>query len=248
VIKAACHVHSQWSYDGKWALPELAKAFSERGYRVLMLSEHDRGFTPARLSEFRAACAKASSEEILLVPGIEYSDRDNVVHTLVWGPVPFLGENLPTMELLEKVSAAGGLAVFAHPSRKEAWKRFDQRWVPHLLGLEMWNRKTDGWAPSKTAAPLLEGTSLLPFVGMDFHTARQFFPLATELENEQPINESAVLQTLRSRRCRSTAWDRPLDEFLGGGWRHSGLQVAEFGRRTAASAWRKVHPAKLSSS
>src|SRR5882762_5550801 len=100
---AACHVHSNWSYDGTWTLEDLSAKFRRRGCRVLMMTEHDRGFSAARLAEYRQACAEVSSEEILVVPGIEYSDAANRVHVLVWGPVPFLGENLPTIEILERV-------------------------------------------------------------------------------------------------------------------------------------------------
>jgi predicted metal-dependent phosphoesterase TrpH len=240
VIKAACHVHSDWSYDGKWPLPKLAGAFGRRGYRVLLMTEHDCGFTSARLKEYHKACADACSEEIRVVPGIEYSDASNTVHMLVWGSNTFFGEALPTAELLKQVEAAGGVAVLAHPTRKGAWKQFDPDWAPYLLGVEVWNRKTDGWAPSKTTAPLMSGTSLLPFVGMDFHTQRQFFPLATELEIQPPTTESSILECLRSRRCRATALGRPIDEFLPQGWRRSGLRAIEFGRSTTALTLKKL--------
>jgi len=240
VIKAACHIHSEWSYDGKWPLAKLVAEFGRRGYDVLLTTEHDRSFTEARLLEYRHACAQASSENVRIVPGIEYSDVDNIVHVLVWGSVPFLGEALSTPELLEKVKTAGGIAVLAHPSRKKAWKRFDPEWVPNLLGIEVWNRKTDGWAPSKSAAALLNKTSLLPFVGTDFHTPRQFFPLTTELEIQSPVTETSVLECLKSRRCRATALNMSLEEFLAHGWRRSGLEAAEHGRRAAALVFRKL--------
>src|SRR5580704_12515074 len=115
---AVCHVHSKWSYDGSWSLEALSTRFSRRGCRVLMMTEHDRGFTAARFDQYREACAQASSGEILVLPGMEYSDAANRVHVLVWGPVPFLGEGLPTGEMLKRVKAANGVAVFAHPSRK----------------------------------------------------------------------------------------------------------------------------------
>jgi predicted metal-dependent phosphoesterase TrpH len=240
VIKAASHIHSEWSYDGQWPLTKIAAEFGRRGYHVLLTTEHDRGFTQARLLEYRKACAQASSEHVLIVPGIEYSDADNIIHILVWGRVAFLGEALPTVELLDRVEAAGGIAVLAHPSRKEAWKRVDLQWVPKLLGIEIWNRKTDGWAPSNTAIRLFRGTSLLPFVGLDFHTHRQFFPLATELNIESSITETSVLAGLKSRRCRPTAFSRSLDEFLPPGWRRAGLRAAEYGRRAAARTLRKL--------
>jgi len=237
MVTAACHVHSDWSYDGKWTLSALAAEFSRRGYRVLMMTEHDRGFTEKRRQEHRAACAAASSESILVVPGIEYSDAENRVHVLVWGPVPFVGEEVPTAKMLEAVKAAGGVAVMAHPSRMKAWKAFDPAWAGDLLGMEIWNRKTDGWAPSKTAPQLLEGTNLLPFVGMDFHDRRQMFPLSMELDIPANVTEESVLECLRARRCHPMALGRPLRERMSG-WSEAKLNAAERCRRVLAKAYR----------
>src|SRR6185295_15165799 len=109
------------------------------------------------------ACARISTSEMLVVPGIEYSDPDNRLHVLVWGPAPFLRAGLPTATLLEAVEPTVSLAVLAHPSRRDAWRCFDPRWAERLLGIEAWNRKYDGWAPSRTATRLLHTTRLIPF-------------------------------------------------------------------------------------
>jgi hypothetical protein len=211
-VLAASHVHSKWSYDGSWSLDALSARFSSRGYRVLMMTEHDRGFTADRLVEYRAACSDASSDKILVMPGMEYSDATNRVHVLVWGPVPFLGEGLQTGEMLEAVKAASGLAVLAHPSRREAWKSFEPSWADRLLGIEIWNRKYDGWAPSRTAPALLATTGAIPFVGLDFHTVRQSFPLGMALDVHVDVSEETVLDSLRSRRCDARAFGLPLSQ------------------------------------
>jgi hypothetical protein len=231
---AVCHAHSKWSYDGSWSLEALGDKFARRGCRVLMMTEHDRGFTQSRLDQYREACGEASSDKILVVPGIEYSDDANRVHVLAWGPVPFLGEGLPTGEMLKGVRAAGGLAVLAHPSRREAWKTFDASWADCLLGIETWNRKYDGWAPSKTAPELMKIGGTIPFVGLDFHTERQTFPLTMALEMEETITEETVLDCLRSRRCSPRAFGLPLTEGL---IRTAlpALRVAEQSRRKVAS-------------
>jgi|SRR5208337_1274627 len=236
---ATCHVHSIWSYDARWPLEDLACKFRDRGSRVLLMTEHDRGFSAQRLQQYREACAQTSSEEILLVPGIEYSDAANRVHVLVWGPVPFLGEGLPTTEMLERVRAAGGVAVLAHPSRKEVWNSFEPAWTSLLLGIELWNRKYDGWAPSQTAPALLTDTGAVPFVGLDFHTQRQSFPLSMGMELEGGISEENVLECLRSRRCRPYAFGKP---FLGKkvALVSSALSLAENGRRALATIARSA--------
>lgn len=239
MITAACHIHSDWSYDGKWPLQKLAAQFARRGYGAMMVTEHDRGFTRERFVALRAACAEASSPAIFVLPGIEYSDAENLVHILVWGTAHFLGEGLPTLELLQAVRAAGGLAVLAHPSRRAAWKKFDSAWAEYLLGIEFWNRKTDGWAPSKAAPAILAAGKLIPFTGLDFHDRNQFFPLSIELDLSGPANEQSMIDCLAARRCRALAFGHPAEGFAGG-WTGSGLSVAEFGRRGAARALRLI--------
>ena len=245
MITTACHIHSDWSYDGKWSLPALAATFGLRGYRVLMVTDHDRGFTESRRLEHREACAQASSENVLVLPGIEYSDANNIVHVLVWGSVPFLGEGLPTTELLEAVKASNGVAVLAHPSRRQAWRLFDPAWADYLLGIEVWNRKSDGWAPGSAALRLIEGTSTLPFVAMDFHDSNQMFPLSMELDIPSVVNEQSVLDCLRARRCRAGAFSAPVQKFLRG-WRRFALSSAERCRRGAAPTYRRLKKYRIS--
>jgi len=231
---AACHVHSEWSYDGSWSVEALSAKFGRRGCRIVMMTEHDRGFTASRLDQFREACAQASSSEVFVLPGIEYSDAANRVHVLVWGPVPFLGEGLPTGEMLDAVHAAGGLAVLAHPSRRDAWKFFEPSWADRLLGIEVWNRKYDGWAPSQTAPPLVQMSGAIPFVGLDFHTHRQLFPLAMALDVHEEVSEETVLDALRSRRCNARAFGLSLSQSMV----HMALPVlrmAERSRKMGAS-------------
>jgi hypothetical protein len=238
-IRTACHVHSDWSYDGKWPLEKIAETFSERGYQVVMTTEHDRGFDESRRLEHREACRQASNANILVVPGIEYSDPSNTIHLLVWGDVPFIGEGIDTEKTLDAVKAAGGVVVFAHPSRRQAWKRFEPAWKNKILGIELWNRKTDGWAPSLDAGPLIEASGALPFVGMDFHSAKQLFPLATIIEIDSQVSEAALLASMKSGRCVSEAFGRPV-ESLSAGPGVKALRTAEFMRRKAAALYHKT--------
>jgi hypothetical protein len=236
-VLAACHLHSVWSYDGAWPLEALVARFSGSGHRVLMMTEHDRGFTASRYDDFRDACARASNKDTFVLPGVEYSDPENRVHVLVWGRLPFLGEGLRTDALLEAVKSEGGFAVLAHPGRREAWRCFDPQWADCLLGVEVWNRKYDGWAPGDDAAALLQSTGVVPFVGLDFHTARQSFPLAMALAIAGPVGETSILACLKAGRCSARAFGVPLSRPV---FKRSVplLKVAEQSRRTIASVRR----------
>lgn len=238
-IKAVAHVHSTWSYDGSWELPELSAKFASRGCRALLMTEHDLGFTQARFDEFRDACARASSEQILVVPGIEYSDAANCVHILVWGLNRFLGEALPTLEMLRAAREAGGFAVLAHPARRQAGQRVEPEWLELLNGIECWNRKYDGWAASGAASGLLDQSERIPFVGLDFHTVRQLFPLSMAIDVTGDLSEDAIVDAMREGRCEARAFGRAVNGValrLAGG----ALAVAERGRRMAARTARSL--------
>lgn len=236
-ITAVSHVHSSWSYDGSWSLDELTGTFGRRGYRVVMMTEHDRGFDNSRLEEYRRDCARATSDNVFVLPGIEYSDAANRVHVLVWGAVPFLGEGLETEVVLKAVARHGGVAVLAHPGRKAAYECVTPEWSQHLLGIEVWNRKYDGWAPGANAAPLLQPQQV-PFVGLDFHTRRQMFPLGMALQVDGAIDEFTVVSALKARRCAARAFGVALNE-RGFIRTLPVLEVAEASRRTLATVKRR---------
>ena len=212
-LKAAVHVHSDWSDDGSWSLAALTEGFGRRGYRALLLAEHDRGWDDDRWASFREACAAASTQRCLLVPGIEYGDADNVVHVAVWGDLPFLGAGRPTEAILEAARAGGGVSVFAHPARRDAASRFTGEWASLLTGVEVWNRKYDGLAPSRVALRIArEHPQLRWFAGNDFHTRYQFFPF--ELAVDAEATADGLADALAAGRYTPHAFGLGLETFV----------------------------------
>jgi predicted metal-dependent phosphoesterase TrpH len=200
--KVAAHVHSTWSYDGEWSLEDIARVFTRFGYDAVLMAEHDPGFDEARWQEYRLACEAASTSAIRLIPGIEYQDPDNVVHTIVWGEnVPFLGSKRSTLETLRAASEHETATLMAHPWRRKAIERFEPQWAPLLSATEIWNRKSDGIAPRPPAKAFAQAHRLTPFVSLDFHCARQFFPLAMAIEVDT-LTTTAIVRSIRNGNCR----------------------------------------------
>ncbi len=215
VLRTAFHVHSDWSYDGHWSIKKLAQFFLARHYQAIVLTEHDRGFSEVRRQAHRQECQEASSDKLIILSGIEYSDPCNRIHILTLGDIPFYGENQQTLGLLQHVHAHGGASVFAHPSRKDAWRHYSSEWEPFLNGIELWNRKTDGWSPSGDAQLLVNQTRLEPFCGLDFHRRNQSFPLAMNIElGDQPPSESTLTKAIRARAISAEAFGRPVSVCL----------------------------------
>jgi predicted metal-dependent phosphoesterase TrpH len=241
MIRAAAHVHTDWSYDGSWELAELARELKRRGYGAVLTAEHDRTFDAERWKRYRAACTVVEGAVgIPICPGIEYSDPDNVVHVPVWGAeVPFLGAGRDSAGLIAAAADQGAAAVLAHPGRKYAWCRLDPRSFELLAGIEVWNRKYDGWAPGRVGTELAREHSLAPFFGLDFHTHRQFFPLAMAIDVEPGASGAAVARALAAGNHRPLAFGRAGGKLLRGPG-HGAARAAEGARRAARPAVRKV--------
>lgn len=202
-VRAAFHVHSLWSDDGARSLSSIVRSFGRLRCSVVFMSEHDRGFNATRWRDYQEACAEASNDRVLLVPGIEYEDSDGVVHLPTWGEgLPFFGSARAPLDLLRDASDAGAFTVLAHPWRRDAIARYLPEWAPLLGGIEIWNRKYDGIAPHPSAREVAERESLTPFASLDFHTGRQLFPLAMRVDAPAAPTLEALLTALREGRTR----------------------------------------------
>jgi hypothetical protein len=217
-IKAAFHVHSEWSYDGELTLGEVAALFRRRRYDAVFMCEHDRGFSTERLQAYVAACEEASVDGPLLVPGIEYADPDDRVHIPVWGRVPFLGAGVPTTRLLRAVVQHNGVSVLAHPLRRDAWEIVDPDWLQLCTGIEIWTRKWDGWAPNQRACKWAAEAALVGVAALDLHRAGQMFPLAMQIEIMAPLSVEACVDAVRRGSCRAVIGGLPAALLTGSGY------------------------------
>lgn len=208
-VKAAFHVHSEWSYDADLPLSEVAALFRRRRYDAVFMCEHDRTFSAERLHAYVAACESVSRDGPVLIPGIEYADPTDRVHIPVWGPVPFVGQGVPTAHLLQAVREHRGVSVLAHPLRRDAWQVVDPSWLRWCTGIEIWTRKWDGWAPNRRACKLAAEAGLVEVAALDLHRPSQMFPLAMELETDAPLSADACIEAFQQARCRAMIGTMP---------------------------------------
>lgn len=79
----------------------------------------------------------------------------------------------------------------------------------------------------------------MPFVGLDFHTRRQLFPLAMLLEVEGPASVAAVYASLRAHACYPSALGLPESQIVRGG-AAAICRQAERGRRRARATIKTI--------
>jgi hypothetical protein len=184
MLKGVAHVHSTFSFDGKVELRDVRSFFEQKGFDFVMMSEHIEELDLERIREFIDACNRHSSDDCLLIPGIEI----DALHILIFGiqkPDSF-PDNLAFTQMCY---AQGAAIILSHPVKIH--HGIPREVEPLLAGVEIWNSRYDGRrAPRYSNLRLLRHMrrrrpELIPFCGIDFHGYSDFADLWIELEADR---------------------------------------------------------------
>jgi len=198
-MKALLHVHSDFSYDGKNSLDDLARWGRGRGLDALLLSEHVNDFDDDKMRRLVARCESLAGTGAVLVPGLEFAVEGGF-HILGFALRRFRSTVKP-VEAVRFIRDEGGLAVLAHPARyRGAWP--EPEVMAMLDGIEVWNATYDGrFVPSgrilraygERAGTM---TAARPFGGQDLHAVTQNRLVVTEAPGARTV--TALLEGLRA--------------------------------------------------
>ncbi len=127
-VRTAFHVHSRLSHDSRGTPEEILAAAKQVGIRALFMTEHP---TPDR--KWLTEQVRGERDGVLVIPGAELSDgllgfRSEGVE---WPP------EIKSASLLEKLGAAGGIGILAHPEQRTEWD------LPPFAGMEIYNTHAD---------------------------------------------------------------------------------------------------------
>ena len=226
-INCLLHVHSSFSYDSKTDLADIASTARRHGIGCVLMSEHNNRLDAAQVESFVARCRALSDEQLLIVPGLELAFDANRVHLLAYGIRRFIDSTTPgctVRSLIDEVHAAGGLAVLAHPSHRQAVDRLTDDDLHRLDGIEVWNVKNGNrYVPMVSDLRLLnrvreDGAGAVAFGGLDWHHLNKFTPFTLRVE-AAALEEREILDALRRGRfviegqyvsVASTGEQRPL--------------------------------------
>lgn len=207
-IDCLLHVHSSFSYDSKTDLADIARTARQHGISCVLMSDHNNRMDSAQVAALVERCKSLSDEKLLIIPGLELAFDSNRVHLLAYGIEQFIdsmGPSCTFRSLVDQVHAAGGLAVLAHPSHRQAADRLTDDDLHRLDGIEVWNVKNGNrYVPMVADLSLVDrvrtaGGAAFAFGGLDWHHLNTFtrFTLRVEVA---ALSQHAVLDSLRRGR------------------------------------------------
>ena len=201
-MRGVLHVHSQFS-DGEESLERIVQTFRDAGMAFIAVSDHAEVFDEQRMQEYVAICDSLSSNNFLVIPGLEFALKGGSIHILGYGITKRVRAS--TMEqLVGGIHEAGGIAVLAHPPVGSI--NMIGTIKAELDGIEVWNGRYDG-----TVAPRAESFQLLrrvrmsnlkaaAYCGVDFHKIGQARkPVYVEIESNA-LQRREILSLLRAGR------------------------------------------------
>jgi hypothetical protein len=174
-MRVLAHAHSLWSHDGTLSLTNWVELARQIRCDVILLSEHEEtGWTPDRYTDYVAACIAASTSDVKLIPGIEFSQDG--FHVLCYGLQQFPPRPSSAAQLAVAIHSQGRWLCLAHPG-KYRWQ-YPTSLLAAVDAVEVWNSKWiyDGTlGPHPNSLKLARGKAL--FVGQDVHKQKHLSPL-----------------------------------------------------------------------
>jgi len=207
-IDCLLHVHSSFSYDSRTDLADIAATARQYGFACVLMSEHNNRMDHEQMRAFVRRCDELSDDRLLIVPGLELAFDSNRVHLLAYGVRTFIestGPQCTFRSLIRAVQEAGGLAILAHPSHRQAIERLTAADVEGLNGIEIWNVKNGNrFCPSgrdlRTLQQLrAQRERVFGFAGVDWHHLASFEPLAVRMDTPD-VTRDSILETLKNGR------------------------------------------------
>jgi len=202
--KGLLHVHSDFSYDGKNSIKELKNWGKTQGLNFIILTEHDNDFDDVKFKTYYNECVIQSSEDLIFIPGIEYSfGSQRHIHINVFGVEELIKTNNTLNDIprfLTDVAAKGGLSVLNHP--KSVVKEIQHIDFSALFGVELWNTKSDFlYSPDPRTNKFIKSklTNKVIFATSDIHKIPNSAYAA--IESEELINDTkSVIDLIKNKK------------------------------------------------
>jgi len=196
-VKVDLHVHTVYSADSLITLAQLVFWAKRRGLNAVAVTDHNR---------VEGALKFAEETDFMIIPGTEVSSSDG--HIVALNVREIIPRDLSADETVEKIHAAGGIAVACHPFAlfkgslgKHASGKFD--------AIETINASASPFKRSVRKAEEVAARFGLPRVaGTDAHYAPAIGYAYTVVDAELSVD--AVVKAIAAGRCQPFGAPVPL--------------------------------------
>lgn len=187
------HIHTDISPCSRMKVDDVVRRAKARGLDGVCITDHDTMDIRHHLNE------GFQDNGVLLLFGMEYTTTQG--DFLLFGPFETLPAHLPADSLLTTVHQAGGVAVAAHPFRRQ--RCLDERLIHSGLcrAIEGLNGRNNETENAEASAPWLKAYELAHCAGSDAHTPDEVGTLATRFFIPIASRNDLIL-ALKHRMCR----------------------------------------------
>lgn len=153
------HAHSNYSHDSNLNLVGIRALAEKSNCKVIFMAEHKEDLNAERYQQYKAACMSASSENVMLIPGVEYNIYNQHVLGLGLESIIEISTDKPTSVI--HLYRHAERIVWAHPTISIR-RLYDIKYIYNTLlvgvlseALEWENRKSQAIDRKGTRAKIL---------------------------------------------------------------------------------------------
>lgn len=234
VVDGYIHLHSKYSYDGKFSLAEIKQILKKEKISFFIPTEHYEKDSANLLGGFLNECKTLSSDDLLVIPGLEIPYLGH--HILVLGIQELVIGCADALEMIEKYKEQGAIAVWAHPSK--GCKNISREKMDFIDGIEVWNTQYDGHRLPDIKAvkyfkQLVSTKRLQAYGGLDFHD--DSLPLSPRIrcQIDGALGPAALIDSLK--KGNYSILDRHSNEYLSDLSNLDGRRLAKVSYRSGWS-------------
>jgi len=186
-MKLDMHIHSSYSRDASASPEDILTACKTAGLDGCAITDHN-----TVEGSFRAS-SMGKHHGLLVVRGVEVSTIDG--HILAYGVRESIPKRLSIEETIEKIVAAGGVPVAAHPKRFPSGIGLEAASENKFKGIEVLNGGNSTWN-NRAARKVAVAKNLARIGGSDAHKVTEIGRSYTVFENVS--TEEDVLSAISS--------------------------------------------------
>jgi len=206
-MKLDMHIHSRYSRDAKASPKEIAAECKRVGLDGFAIADHNV------IQGSLDAVSVSAETGLLVVRAVEVSAEEG--HVLAYGVRELVPKGLPVAETIDKIHAAGGLSVAAHPKRFPSGMGIEAARAGKFDAIEVLNGNNSGRS-NGMARRVAEERKLPKTGGSDSHELESIGRAFTVIDGAS--TEDQVLDAILKNRATVGGRSRSMGEGARYSW------------------------------